>query len=312
VTAGYEEAIEPDQPTPDQIVEALRAAGWLLEQETEATLRAAGYHSVMGFAFPDPDDPAVSREIDVTGYRQLCRSDDLAMSVGVRVIAECKQSSMPYVLVGRKRATSTGRPRIEHHLRFDTVEIGRTPLGDGRHRLEHVDAREYVGIRNLPGNPWDAEFVATQMTRLDRKKTWLADNKGIFTSLVYPLAKALTYFRSQNKRGSYVDHRPGRDWAGITFYYPIVVTSAPIYVVNVGDDPPAPERSPWATMTRQIKAKNVDGQFYVDVVSADSVADYLAQRVGIFADAVAEIAAADPQRFVTHQDHSYVRPATPG
>lgn len=144
--------------------------------------------------------------------------------------------------------------------------------------------------------------MASQMTRLDRKKTWLADNHGIFTSLVYPLAKALTYFRSANKRGSYVSHQPGRDWASIVFYYPVVVTSAPIYVLDVSEADLSPRKVQWATMTRQIKGKNVDGNFYVDVVTADALADYLANRIGIFADEVGRIAESDPERFVTHED----------
>lgn len=299
---------EPQQPKPEEIVAALRAAGWLLEQETEASLRSAGYHTVMGHAFPDPDDQSVSREIDVTGYQQLYRNEELALSVGVRVIAECKQSTMPYVLIGRAPDGMVPRSRMEQQFRFGRVEIGQTPLGDGRTRLNQVDAREYLGLLALPGNPWDTDFVGTQMTRMERKKAWIADNRGIFTSLLYPLAKALTYFRSQQPRSSCVDHKPGRDWASIMFYYPIVVTSSSVYVVDTTEEPLAPRRVPWGTMTRQIKAKNIDGQFYVDVVTAESLDDYLAQRIAVFAAGVASLAEAHPERFVASKDHSYVAP----
>src|ERR1035437_5321062 len=166
------DAVEPGQPSADEILAAIRSAGWLLEQETETALRTAGYSTQMGHAFPDPDDPAVSREIDVTGYRQLFRDDAPPLAVGVRV---------------------------EQQLRFDRVEIGSTPTGDNSRRIDTVDAREYLGLRNLPGNPWDADFVATQMTRLDRKKTWLADNRGVFKSLLYPLAKGLADFCGTHK-----------------------------------------------------------------------------------------------------------------
>lgn len=308
MTTMSEEIREPEQPTAEEIVAALRSAGWLLEQETEASLRAAGYNTTMGHAFPDPDDPSVSREIDVTGYQQLYQSQELALSVGVRVIAECKQSTMPYVLVGRPPDRSLSRSRIEQQFRFNSVEVGQTPLGDGRTRLNQVDARQYLGLLALPGNPWDMDFVGTQMTRLDRRKTWLADNRGIFTSLVYPLAKALTYFRSQGPRTSYVDHKPGRDWASIVFYYPIVVTSSPVHVVDTTEEPLTPRRVPWATMSRQIKAKNIEGQFYVDVVTSQSLDDYLAQRISTFTAEVARLAEAEPKRFVTHKDHSYSAP----
>lgn len=292
-------------PTNQEVVEALRSAGWLLEQEVEGILRDAGYHTVMGDAFPDPDDATVSREIDVTGYRQVHRSDDLGLSVGVRVIAECKQSTMPYVLIGNRERNPVPRERMEQQLRFDTVEVGRTALNGNSYSILTVDAREYLGIRNLPENPWDHDLVATQMTRLERKQTWLADNRGIFTSLVYPLAKALTFYRGRNPRGSYTDHVPGRDWAHAVFYYPIVVTSAPIYLVDAGLRPLEPKVVPWATMSRRIDAKNVSGQFNVDVVSESSIPVYLTTRVAIFMDAVGKIADAAPSRFITNKDHSY-------
>jgi len=88
------------RPTSAEVVAALRDAGWLLEQDTAQTLERNGFHVTPGKAFPDPDDPRVSREIDVHAYRQLYRSDELSFSIGTRVMAECKQSSIPYIVVG--------------------------------------------------------------------------------------------------------------------------------------------------------------------------------------------------------------------
>lgn len=293
-------------PTSGEVVAALRDAGWLLEQDTARALGAGGFHVMQGKAFPDPDDATVSREIDVHGYRQLYRDDELSFSVGLRVLAECKQSSMPYVVVGGPASRyELERDRKEQHFRFPTVETGRTELGDGRAQLHSTRAREYLGIDKLPGNPWEGGFLGTQLTRLDRKQTWLADNRGIFTSLVYPLAKALTYFRSQANRTSYVMHRPGQEWASIDFYYPVVVTSAPVFAVDVMSENVEAVEVPWAAVTREIKSAKVDGQFNIDVVSAGSLSTYLADRVNKFGNAVAEIASNDPQRFVSHQDHEY-------
>lgn len=293
-------------PTSGEVVAALRAAGWLLEQDTARALATGGFHVMQGKAFPDPDDATVSREIDVHGYRQLYRNSELSFSVGLRVLAECKQSSMPYVVVGGPASRyELERDRKEQHFRFPTIETGRTELGDGRAQLKSTRAREYLGIDKLPGNPWEGGFLGTQLTRLDRKQTWLADNRGIFTSLVYPLAKALTYFRSQANRTSYVMHQPGQEWASIDFYYPVVVTSAPVFAVDVTRENVEAVEVPWAAVTREIKSAKTDGQFNIDVVSAGSLSNYLADRVNKFGDAVGEIATSDPQRFVTHQDHEY-------
>lgn len=296
------------RPTSAEVIAALRNAGWLLEQDTAATLEKAGFHVATGKAFPDPDDPSVSREIDVHAYRQIFRSDELSFSVGARVLVECKQSTMPYVVVGGPAsAYEMGRPRQEQHFRFPSIETGRTGLGDGRARLHYTQAREYLGLDKLPGNPWESGFLGNQMTRLDRKRTWLADNRGIFTSLVYPLAKALTYFRSQANRSSYVMHRPGQEWATVDFYYPLVVTSAPLFMVDANAPDLEAVETPWATMTREIKSAKVDGQFNIDIVTSDAFDNYLDQRVNTFVSAVAPIAENDPQRFVTHQDYDYRR-----
>jgi hypothetical protein len=298
--------IQRPRPTSAEVIAALRDAGWLLEQDTAATLEKSAFHVTTAKAFPDPDDPSVSREIDVHGYRQLFRSDELSFSVGVRVLAECKQSSMPYIVIGGPpSAHELARDRQEQHFRFPRVETGRTELGDGRARLHYTRAREYLGLEALPGNPWETVFLGNQMTRLDRKKTWLADNRGIFTSLVYPLAKALTYFRSQSNRSSYVMHKPGQEWASVDFYYPLIVTSAPLFAVDVSRHIIEAVEVPWATMTREIKSAKVDGRFNIDIVTSDALVEYLAKRVNAFGSAVAELAEADPKRFVTHEDHEY-------
>lgn len=146
-------------PSPEELIAALRDAGWLLEQDAHSVLEKLGFHSVIGKAYPDPDDSSASREIDVMGYRQLYRHDELSMSVGVRVIAECKQSDMPYVLIGRPpSAYEKNRPRMEQDYRFPNVEIGETDLGGGRKRLHSIPARDYLGLSKLEGNPWNDEF----------------------------------------------------------------------------------------------------------------------------------------------------------
>jgi len=170
-----------------------------------------------------------------------------------------------------------------------------------------VSAREYLRLDSIPGNPWEPRFLASQMTRLDRKKTWLADNRGIFDSLVYPLAKAVTHFRSLSNRSSYVHHKPGQEWASIDSYYPIIVTSAALFAVDVATEPVAAVEVPWATMAREIKAAKIDGKFNIDVVTYAALSRYLDERVNKICDQVAELAVADPRRFITHQDYGFQR-----
>ncbi len=64
---------------------------------------------------------------------------------------------------------------------------------------------------------------------------------------------------------------------------------------------------PWATVTREIKSAKIDGQFNLDVVNSAALDDYLKERVHLFSNAVARLAEENPQRFVTHEDLTYVR-----
>ncbi|MGW5069737.1 hypothetical protein ACWEQJ_27160 [Streptomyces cyaneofuscatus] len=262
------------RPTSDEVISALRESGWLLEQDTARTLETSGFHVTTNKAFPDPDEPSVSRETDVFGYRQLFRSDELSFNVGVRVIVECKQSAMPYVVIGAPTdAYETGDARRQEQMfRFPSVETRRIDLGNGRARIESTPARKYLGLDKLPGNPWETEVIGNQLTRLDRKKAWVADNRGIFTSLVYPLVKALSYQRSQSNRSSNIMHKPGQEWASIDFYYPLIVTSAPLFFVDATAETFEAKEVPWVRVKREIKSAKIDGLFRIDVVTFGSLA----------------------------------------
>jgi hypothetical protein len=257
----------------------------------------------MAYAYSDPDEPAVSREVDIIAYRSIYANPELVLGIGSQVIAECKQSAMPYVLIGKPESVRPGDRPLEQQFRFPMVEIGRTPV-QGAEQLLTTQAADYLGLFGVEGNPWSTRFVAAQMTRLDRKKEWYAHNESIFTSLTYPLAKALTHFWKRHNEPEHEDHEPG-DWAEVRFCYPIVVTSAPLYVVDVSGDPLRPTQAPWASMTRRISTSKIEGQFHIDVVNFDHLSDYLEERVMKFAGEVARLAKVDAKRYVTRVDHSY-------
>jgi hypothetical protein len=201
----------PDEPTSEQIVAAPRSAGWLLEQETGAAFRNRGYRTQLGWAFPDPDDKTKSRELDVMAYRELHRDERLRMSIGIRCLVECKQSTGPYVLIGTPTDNMQSRgARLEEIYRFDRVVVRSESLGDGR-TLQHSEhARVFLGLDDIADAPWNHGFLANQMTRLERKSQWIADNRGIFDSLLYPLAKATQHHRNLRATNRVIENGTGR------------------------------------------------------------------------------------------------------
>jgi hypothetical protein len=302
-------------PAPNEVLQALQEAGWLLEQDTETTLKNHAFHTTSSKAYIDPDEPNTSREIDVTGYREFYRHESLGYSIAARVIIECKQSTMPYVLIGRPQSNyDSARERKEEQYLYNRVQIGHINLGDGRRQLQVVGVRDYLGINDLDNAPWNDHFVATQMTRLDRKKTWQADNRGIFTSLTFPLAKALDHFRRESPTmgSTRVSVPPdvrgmkrADEWGVVCFYFPLVVTSSTLFTLDVTMDDRTPSIAPWAPMTREIQTRNIRGRFHIDVATYDHLDTYIKRRIIDFMQNIVGAAEADPLKFATWQDYSY-------
>lgn len=259
-------------------------------------------------AFPDPDDPTASRELDVMAARDLHISEKFNFVLRAYVLAECKQSRNPYVLIGKSHAQRrTGPPLFEHHFRFPSVIYKKEPIGPDQTRSRAASIVDYLGLADLPGSPYADTFTASQMTRLDRdKQGFTAVNSGIFTSLVYPLAKAVTYQRKTLSNGfNSIQHTLTGPRVSIHLYFPVVVTSAPLYTVNVDEEGYVPCQVPWAAMRRQIRSKTIDGSFRIEVVNQDHLDEWLTTRVRTFTDALAEMAEKDPARFVTPEDLTF-------
>jgi hypothetical protein len=296
-------------PSATQIVEALRSAGWLLEQDTERTLRENDFHTVPSFAYPDIDDPTTSREVDVMAYKSVYEDTTTRLTVGVRVLAECKQTENPYVLIGRAPSAAASRElRAEHIFRFRTVEVGRENISADSYRLIQVPPHRYLGLDRLPVSPWKKDFEANQMTRLERRGgDWRASNDGIFNSLIYPLAKATTHFRKRHSGDGI--HRVGQDYAHTEFIYPVVVTSAPVYVLDMDSRPLTPREVGWASMARELRTNVLDARYRIDVVNYEHLQDWIRTQVLPFGEAVGAMAKADPVAFVRREDHAWIDPA---
>jgi hypothetical protein len=61
-------------PSPNEVLEAVRATGFLLEQEVAQRLDDYGFHSEVSRAYEDLDE-GKSREVDVWGFKQMFRTE---------------------------------------------------------------------------------------------------------------------------------------------------------------------------------------------------------------------------------------------
>lgn len=283
-------------PTDDELLKAVRSAGWLLEHHALRVLADAGANPVAGWAFEDPDEPTKSRELDVWAFKRVYHDDATMVSVNVRFLVECKQSAQPYVGVGHDVSEARlGHPPEEHVLPHATFAI---PVRGQPNTVRNVAGWKHLGLDRVSRAHRDTSFRVTQLTRLDRAKggAWSANNEGVFTSLVYPLAKALKASKAQAGPLRPIVNSERTDWANVALHFPVVLLSCPLYVVDATAPEPAVAERAWVTARRELKSVSVAGTFEIDVVTEAAFTDYVADRLA-FAQSVADAVAEDPLRF---------------
>lgn len=285
-------------PTDEELIAALTDAGWLLEQTVSHVLADFDCHPRLGWAFQDEDEPTKSRELDVFGYRQVLRDEQAKVIVSATFLVECKQSAMPYVAIGQTLPDWQFDQPAQHRIPTRKVQI----RVQGSDAIREVDAWTRLGFAQIAADHGEDYFRATQLTRLDRNnKGWNATNSGIFTSLVFPLAKAL---RARQKDyhggagGSRIvidgEPKPRESWLMFSLMFPVVVTSAELFIADTTSRVPVVSRAAWTTARRHLETKSLSGVFDFDVVREAKFADYIADRLA-FAEAIATAVHADPE-----------------
>jgi hypothetical protein len=296
-----------DTPTDEQLLAAVDEAGWLLEHRALRALEDRNWHPRPGWAFQDPDEPTKSRELDMWSYRQFWRDEGYRLRVTARLLVECKQSAQPFAAVGHVVPTWRQRGNPAEHVlpveNYSTVIHDPPGSHPGSVRYRGHDAWDWLGFRQLERHSGDDGFRVTQMTKLNRAKGgWDATNAGIFTSLVYPLAKALRASQARLQTPRRImegDGFPRREstttWLDVGLHFPVILISSPLFVIDATGETPRVEQRNWVRTTRELKSANVQGTFDIDVVTETAFPQYVESRAR-FASAVAELVADDPMR----------------
>jgi hypothetical protein len=93
--------------------------GGLLEQQAARVLEGREFNTQPSWAFPDPDQPSTSRELDVFSYRNFWSGSEAKVGIEASVLVECKQSGNPYCAIGQeppewRRVGNPFTPGAEH------------------------------------------------------------------------------------------------------------------------------------------------------------------------------------------------------
>jgi hypothetical protein len=265
--------VSGSSPTEDEILAAIEASGYLMEQEVASRIEKLGFHVQTARAFKDVDE-GKSREMDVWAFNRFLFDEQRRLAGFCQIIAECKNSNNPFVFITRNKSASDVA-WIPPSLHFPIEEYeGRKELGGGRAQLQIHKAFKELGFNSIH-HFHKKENKAVQFCRIDRNgKNWSANHSGLYDSIFYPLLKALRAEQEASKpRHGADEYRYAR------FFFPIVVVRGKLYEIDSTAENRTPIEVPHVPFVREMKANGIEGRFLVDFVNEDHLEQFVDEVV---------------------------------
>ena len=256
-------------PNADEIVTALKQSGYLMEQEVATQLEALDFHVSTNWAFEDSDE-GKSREIDVRAIRRVAHNEGEKLSAFLELIVECKNNTNPFVFIGRPKNEADSLYAPQEFVFPIAKYQAQQRIDSNRSRMREKDAFFHLGFDKVHYD-FAAEGKAVQFCRVDRKgKNWQATHGGLYDSLFFPMAKALTFKRREVPSARYPD-----DWRYFWFFVPMVVASGDIYYLDSTQDDPVPQAKNFVTFRREIRSGKLKGTFAIDFVCQNQLEHFI-------------------------------------
>lgn len=254
-----------DTPTVPDILSAIQASGFLMDQEVASDLEALGFHVHTSRAFQDAEE-GKSRELDVAAVRGFHEDDVQQLSGVTELLCECKNSEQPFVFLLRPRTQADDQQVVEELLLPRTEFM--LPIEGRPDQHTRAQAIDHLGIRQMRHQA-SQKLKAVQFAKVVRDKSkWVANHAGLYDAIFYPLVKALIARREEVKSWR---HRASYTW----LFFPVVVTSGELYTLDTTDKNALPVVADYVSFTRHLKDKRLDGYFTVDFVRRVALADYI-------------------------------------
>ena len=254
-------------PSPKDIVDALRQSGYLMEQQVATQLETLGLHVWTNWAFEDVDE-GKSREIDVRATRRVVYNEQSRTAAFVEIICECKNNSNPLVFIGR--------PKSEVDRLHAPAELLLPGRSNETFFRFNFDETHYSSV---------SQMKAVQFCRIERKgKNWKANHGGLYDSIFYPIAKAVTAQKLNVLKAD--DYRNGRL---VWLFVPMVVTSGDIFFVDSTADEPVPVARDYVNFRRDIQSETLKGAFAIDFIRQDALEKFFDECLQPLLDKITDL-----------------------
>jgi hypothetical protein len=252
----------------------------LLERQVHSALLRHGFNAFVGSAYSDPES-AGHREIDVLGV--VSRTIQDRIPVFLHVLIECKKwTSGPLVGIGGA-PTRNERYRVPEEFHIAHQDPVRSAMQSGKARARSF--YHFFGLNTKPHPVAYSDLLATQLVLMERGKTWVAKNTGIYDSVVLPLVKA----QSNYSNIAQILAPPGDGDFAVSFTRSALVTTAPLRGVQwINDEHTNITHPHFFPVIRNFSAKSMPLNFTFEVVSAEHLEAWLSTQVVPFFNAICD------------------------
>lgn len=261
------------EPTKEQILNAIKKSGYLFEQEVATIIESQDFHIQTNTAFKDLDEEK-SREIDVIAFKRYYHDEDLKISVGIRILCECKNNINPFIFISRNKNKIDELYSPPNFL-FPKDEYYEAIPGKEK-SFYNQNGFKYFKLDEI--YPFSkAKSKSVQFSKLiPRGKDWIAEHEHIYDSLILPITKCLEYYKQKDKSIK------SDEWKNYMIYFPIVVLNSKLYNIDSSKDAEKVEEVEYITFTREIESSKQKNRYLIDFITKENLAKYVTEYVDEF------------------------------
>jgi hypothetical protein len=277
-------------PTEQEIIEAIKRSGYLMEQEVGTILESLGFTVKTNCAYEDVDENK-SREFDVWAGKEIVRNEKSGVALFVEFICECKNNENPFIFLGRTKNRVDNNANPQEYV-FPIAEYSE-PVEGQANTVRLIPAFSHLGLAKHHYY-YDQNKKYIQFCKLVReKKAWEAKHGGVYDEIFYPIVKA--FIAKRKERLEFNKSRSVNKYIWLLF--PIVVLKSDIYSID-SENPIKPEITPQISFTRELKSKTIEGRFVIDFVTQGYLKDFNNNKIMPFVQQVAKLVTDSPELFI--------------
>ncbi|PIQ25255.1 hypothetical protein COW36_20035 [bacterium (Candidatus Blackallbacteria) CG17_big_fil_post_rev_8_21_14_2_50_48_46] len=276
---------QPKVISESDIMDALKSSGYLMEQDIATQLESLEYSLVeTNVVFEDINEKK-SREYDIKAIKgEVISHEKYAITFCEEIICECKNSSSPFVFIGRNKNNLDYHPYPKEYI-FPVKEYNKPIENDeGRSIYNVYKAFQWLDLASKHYY-YSTDQKSVQFCKIiDEKGRLKAVHEGFYNQIFYPLIKATLSRREYNNRKNHI-------WLG----FPVVVTSGELFYVNSQDENPTPVKVNHVSLIRDLQEGEIKGKFFIDFVTQYGLEDYILNKVRPFTNYVLGLAKNNPE-----------------